>query len=366
MAAALLPNPALQPNPVELFLEQAYAETLDQINRMAAEGYDFLWRQTGIVHLPSKARIRKICDKLAESPPDSGPVRYLDPAATTEITGLPLDSDALYYPLGGHLNPPALCKAFTDREDIQINLYKRVDRLEGKEQGWQVFCDGQESPYEAEIVVLANGFDILKIAQTSWMPLARARGQVAYLPADQIMARPKTVICHEGYMIPHLDGCHLLGATLDYKNSSPELSHKDHAELMTAAAGALPGFQTYPTPPTAGRVSFRTNSPDHLPLVGALPDLPHFCEAYADLHHGRTKEYPPAPVHSGLYCSTGHGSRGMITAWPAACLLAQCITGANLPYDQELIKALHPARFLIRALKRKPDGRITRLRHPKA
>jgi tRNA 5-methylaminomethyl-2-thiouridine biosynthesis bifunctional protein len=55
----------------------------------------------------------------------------------------------------------------------------------------------------------------------------------------------------------------------------------------------------------------------------------------------------------GLFVLSGLGAHGLVAAPLAAEVLACAITGEPSPLPQALTHALHPARFLIRALKRK-------------
>lgn len=55
------------------------------------------------------------------------------------------------------------------------------------------------------------------------------------------------------------------------------------------------------------------------------------------------------PREAGLHLLCGLGSRGLTMAPLLAELVAARIAGAPLPLEQELVDAVDPARFLIRA-----------------
>jgi tRNA 5-methylaminomethyl-2-thiouridine biosynthesis bifunctional protein len=50
-------------------------------------------------------------------------------------------------------------------------------------------------------------------------------------------------------------------------------------------------------------------------------------------------------VDRGLYVSTGHGSRGLLSAPLAAEMIASMIAGEMSPVAQALAKAVNPLRF---------------------
>jgi tRNA 5-methylaminomethyl-2-thiouridine biosynthesis bifunctional protein len=92
--------------------------------------------------------------------------------------------------------------------------------------------------------------------------------------------------------------------------------------------------------PLAGRVGFRAVAPDRLPMVGAVPE-PHFA-----LGAERLRDLPRQP---GLHALLGYASRGLTWAPLAAELLAARLESEPLPLPADLMAALDPARFLLRA-----------------
>ena len=97
----------------------------------------------------------------------------------------------------------------------------------------------------------------------------------------------------------------------------------------------------------------RATAPDYLPLAGPVPDPPRFAARYAALaEDARQCIAAPAPVLRNCYLSTAFGSRGLSYAALCAELLASQITGEVPPLQRELLRAVSPARFLLRAIVR--------------
>jgi tRNA 5-methylaminomethyl-2-thiouridine biosynthesis bifunctional protein len=89
-------------------------------------------------------------------------------------------------------------------------------------------------------------------------------------------------------------------------------------------------------------------------VAGPLPERRSYLNAFADLRHGHPwARYPDASYQHGLYVMTALGARGVVSAPLAAELLACHITGEPWPLERDLVTALHPARFLVRELKRR-------------
>jgi tRNA 5-methylaminomethyl-2-thiouridine biosynthesis bifunctional protein len=61
----------------------------------------------------------------------------------------------------------------------------------------------------------------------------------------------------------------------------------------------------------------------------------------------------PAPAHEGIYLIGGLGARGFTTAPILGERIASEICGEPAPLPQAVLDAIHPARFLHRALKRR-------------
>ena len=97
---------------------------------------------------------------------------------------------------------------------------------------------------------------------------------------------------------------------------------------------------------TQGRIAWRCQTLDYMPLAGQLLDEqairakpPRYNANPADL-----------PWLEGLYVNAGHGSKGLITAPICGELIASLITNRDLPIDLKLTSKLNPSRFLLREL----------------
>jgi tRNA 5-methylaminomethyl-2-thiouridine biosynthesis bifunctional protein len=137
-------------------------------------------------------------------------------------------------------------------------------------------------------------------------------------------------------------GWHSLGASYD-DDMDGALRQSSQDENLAKIRSLLGDPFLAAQAPLAGRVGFRCVAPDRLPLVGALP------RADADVRIERLRDVPRQP---GLYGLLGYASRGLSWAPLAAELLAAQLDGEPLPLEAELVAALDPARFLVRARRR--------------
>ncbi|HBX73247.1 MAG TPA: hypothetical protein DEG86_09715 [Halieaceae bacterium] len=209
----------------------------------------------------------------------------------------------------------------------------------------------------APAVVVAAGTACSTLDGLDWLPLRAIRGQTTQLPALPELAPLRAALCHRGYIAPARGGEHCIGATFGPGDTDPDLRATDQAYNLAQLRAALP---TLAKPLAAledsalpGRTQWRCASPDYLPLVGPAPDRAMFLQRFAALRDNARRAIEAEGAYiEGLYLNTGHGSRGLTSTPLAAELLASQLCGESLPVEPEILRALAPARFLLRDLGR--------------
>ncbi len=282
--------------------------------------------------------------------------QVVDAVRASELLGVSQDLPGYWYPGSGWLNPPAVCRALLTGEDIELVEHCGNLQLAVTAQGWLAqAADGR--CWQADCAIVATGTAASRFPDLDWLPLRGIRGQTSDLPASGPWRTLRAVLCHEGYIPPPRGASQTIGASFDTRGKSTRLRPEDQRHNLQGLARAVPGWraaldqldgETLP-----GRVGFRCASPDYLPLVGPVPDRAAFLHNFAALGKNakqdirRTGDYV-----SGLYLNTGHGSRGLSSTPLAGELLASLICAEPLPLSRELYRALAPARFTIRDIRR--------------
>jgi tRNA 5-methylaminomethyl-2-thiouridine biosynthesis bifunctional protein len=256
------------------------------------------------------------------------------------ILGLPAPDGGWLFRQGGWARPGSVCEAMLAAcgERLTRRLGVGDVRIERANDAWQVIDEQGAVIASAPNLVLANGAGSLRIPQASSLPLTAMRGQVTHVPAQLLPALP-VVLCREAYLTPASNGVCSAGATYDL-DADPALWPSSQQENLERLRGLLSDPHAAQGLPLQGRVGFRCIAPDRLPLVGRLPD---FDAA------GSTERLRDVPRHPGLYALLGYASRGLIWAGWAAELLAAQLEGEPLPLEANLVDALDPARFVLRA-----------------
>jgi tRNA 5-methylaminomethyl-2-thiouridine biosynthesis bifunctional protein len=277
-------------------------------------------------------------------PPDY--VTFLDQAQASQRAGWPTAFGGWWFPLGGWASPPTLCRALVSAagEALDLGLGTPVARLEQRHGQWQALDGTGRILAQAPVAILAQGAQAGELAVTAGLPITPVRGQVSHVPAEDLPPVPHALCC-EGYLTPAVDGIHCLGASYAY-DLDRELRPLESAGNLARLARMLPGAENaLQAGSLPGRVGFRAATPDRLPLLGPLPA--------PDAPLARDIQLRDIPRLPGLYGLLGLGSRGLVWATLAAEALASQIHGDPLPLEKDLMDALDPARFRLRAHRRK-------------
>ena len=300
--------------------------------------------------------------------------RAVDAFAASRLAGLPVTDGGVWFAEGGWVQPASLVKA--QLAACGAALVQHLGRTvaaarregQGRYQTWVLMDTECQAISRAHCVVLATGADprlAQLFGQVSW-PLTGMSGQLSYLAAD-ILPAPRIPLTRDAYVLPAIDGWVVTGATYQpaqsddgppggalngepdrsYQGGSTAAGHRANlAKLGQIFATKLPEVDA---DRLAGRVSTRAVTPDRLPLIGQLLNEGALDVRRVALHGHHLADLPRLP---GVFVVGGFGSRGITWAELAAQLLAAMMEGQTLPLSDDLVEAVDPARFRLRALRR--------------
>lgn len=296
-AAVLYPQVTRQPTVASRWYASAYAHALRLIATL-----DVRSGSPGMLKTPKDAkeedRLRKANEALGWP---SVVARYVEQMEAARLMGTALPSGGLWFPQGTWIWPASLIAAMLDQTGIETRYGHSIDTLEAL-QG-----------YDAIVIATAQEAD--RLAPT--LALAASAGQISLMPRAQARAPLNAILCHKGYVIPQ--GEHVLvGATYDHEDLSAEVTASNHAKNRAELEQAVPGWAGEGTARWQGRTALRATTPDRLPYVGK--------------------------VGEGVYVTTGHGSRGMLSAPLAGECIASLLCADMMPVAPDIAKALDPNR----------------------
>lgn len=328
------------------------------------------WSQCGVLQLAFDDAEKKRQEQWQALSPPEGWGRRVSNAEAVGLAGVRVQGEALWYSSGGWVHPAALCAAYVKHDVVRVQTGVSVGELKtGANHRWRVAGEAG-GEWEADMVVLATANGVNRFPEAQCLPLKPIRGQITQLPSSEASNALRTVLCGEGYVAPARLGVHCLGATFDVNNASIDLTARDHIEnLVTLKSLSNDLFECFgganiAAASLSGRAAVRSVTPDYLPIVGPLMQAEAFNRRFARLAHDATAAFEgvAAPWENHLYVSTGHGSRGLITASLAAETIAAIATGEPVPVSAPVAASILPGRFLARALARRTPKRASRMR----
>lgn len=335
-AGVLTPKMTAEAGWGETFYRQAFVFAVQQIRQLQAAGQVIDWAQCGALQLAHEPReaARQQAIQARELPADF--IQILDQAEASAVAGIPLPSGASYFPQAGWLNPASLCAALVAHANIEV----------------RTLTDASILPVDG-VTIIASGREADRFTASQFLPFMPVLGQTSVASASAFSQQLKTTLGHEGYLTPALAGQHIFGATFVRHVREPKLDVAADTVNHQQLAQYLPEFAASLGTVASSHAAIRMTTPDRYPVVGALPDTAFFQQTYAELRHGRANQsFPMACYQPGVWIAAGFGSRGLTTSGLGAELLAALLTGEPLPVQATLYRHLHPARFLMRALKR--------------
>lgn len=249
----------------------------------------------------------------------------------------------------GLVRPQAAIKAMLTQASVLFE--SPVEAIERSESGWVLRALDKRALLQADAVVLACGAALAQFEPAKFLPLTLSRGQVEW-GDGRASAHAKV----RGSYVAPFEGGVLFGATFDHVAGNEPVaadadSRRRNLEALRALAPEIAG--SVDAARLHSRASLRVTTPDRAPIAGMLPDAERWLAQYAPLAHGgRIETTAPPPAYEGVYVIGGLGARGLTNAPLLGEVIAAEMCGEPALLPQIARDAIHPARFLHRALKR--------------
>ncbi len=278
------------------------------------------WHPDGVMQLQGpnldQQKLLRISRAYAAQSHEQTPwIQHLNARETSQIAGLPVDSDGLFFPSAGHVNTPVLCADLLAHPLISLfshagPVFEDVDADVGTP---QVICAATATRQFA-------GCELLEITDVY--------GQLDHFNSSYKVANLPLV--GNGYLVPTSAGC-VLGASYEY---SPWQPSKATAHNLNLNQHLLQVDQLQWSRRMRGA---RAIASDRNPIVGAL-DPP--------AAHAEDKAIHP------VWLATAFGSMGTTAAPLSAAMLSAELLGWMPPVEQQVSALMRPQRFAQRQARR--------------
>ena len=350
-AGAFHPHVSVDDSILSRATRNGFLHALRHWHALEASGQPLAWARCGLLQLGGDAAgAQRLRAALAACAFPADFARHLDRGAAEALAGCALADGGAWFPGAGWIRPTSLIAAQLAAAGpaLRTHFGAKAERVARDGGQWQAFAADGSLIAAAPVLVLANSNDTARLAPLA-QPLQTTRGQVTYVPAAGLDV-PRIVLTGAGYALPAVDGIMVVGSTYDRGNDDPAPQLRGHEANLARLAQLLP--QARPAPGAAaleGAVGFRCSAPDHLPLVGAVPDVAAALACKSKLSGAQLADLPR---REGLYCATAFASRGLVWSGLAGELLASHLEGEALPLEGDLADALDPGRFVLRRARR--------------
>lgn len=370
---ALYPLLHQKKDDISLFYEQAFWRAKALYQEIESKGFHFDHDWCGLLEVSYKETLTKrqqAFEQLGTWPKEL--IHGVNKSQAAKLAGININHGGLFMPSAGWAYPADLVKKLFDASSTTNKLHIKTQTKITKivqnpaTKSWRLISDnqnenkiGKSQSFDADILVICAGADAIDIEQVKSLPLTATRGQITSMQSNSASKSISTVICHKGYLTPQNQGQHCIGATFQKNNTSivptPEDDDYNLAMLNKCLPDLTKSINWHQQNITDSRARLRCMSQDHLPLVGAFPDIEAHILSYP--HLAKDKNWPykkAAPCIENLYVFLGLGARGLCSAPLSADILAAELCGTPYPVNNDMLFNLSPNRFVIRdIIKRK-------------
>ncbi len=268
--------------------------------------------ERGVLRLEHLPRDARRLDAVAVQPIwGEGAMRRMTADEADEHLGDKVGRGGLMMAKARAVRPTSIRKAWlTGVRHIKTRVGRVTRAPDGR---WRLLDVGGVVIGEADIVVLASGWEVAALAPT--LRLGASRGQASWARLEA----PPPATSWGGYAVG-VDGRLMFGATHQRGRTDVGPQTEDDATNLATLASTLPcSAARVAGAPIERRAAVRATTPDHLPLCGE--------------------------VEPGLWVLGGLGSRGFLMAPLLAEHVAATVAGSPSPLPRSLARRLDPARF---------------------
>jgi len=372
---ALYPLLHQQADDISLFYQQSFWRAKEVYNDVIEQGFHFPHQWCGLLEISYKESLVKRQQKFNEFGTWSTDlIHSVDARKASELANIDLVHGGLFMPNAGWLSPQDAVKQIinaakttgrlrvennvlvTEIKHKQIDKEKNLNNTNNNQANWQLITN--KGQFDASVLVVCGGAEALNLDWIDQLPFSSVQGQVTSMKSNDNINKLSTVICHKGYLTPSHKNVHCIGATFNKDSTCTTAKAEEDQFNINMLSTCLPELTDkidWTTQDIAmSKSRLRCMTPDHMPMVGAMPDIQKHIDTYPHLAKDKNWKYNQvAPVIDNLYVMMGFGARGLCSAPLAADILTADLCGTPYPVDNNMLFNLSPNRFVIRDIVRR-------------
>ena len=339
---------------ISLFYQQAFWRAKQFYQSLVQQGFNFSHDWCGLLDLAFDQKSKDFLNKFEQLKlwPKSL-LQSIDSNMASDIANLPLKDGGLFFPEAGWIAPQELVqqifKASLQTGKLKIKCNTLIsEATQQNDKSWLLTSNKGE--LTAKFLLLCGGAEAIKLNVLADASLVPIRGQVSSMRPNEHSEKLSTVICHKGYLTPQHNHQQCIGATFERGTFDTTAKPAEDSYNLKMLEQSMPNIIPWQLNDViSSKARLRCATPDHFPMVGAMPDISQHKIAYAHLAKDKNFNiHTPTPCLDNLYVLTGLGARGLCSAPLLADILVADLCGGAYPVDYKTLYNLAPNRFVIK------------------
>lgn len=248
---------------------------------------------------------------------------------------------------GGYFYPFKFCQYmynFLKEKGVIFEWNSKVCKIENSD-GWKLFDKSGNLLKQTQYLILCNSYHLNEFEITKEISIQKIRGQIAILDSQKHFFSNYIPILFEDTYLVGDEFQTILGATFNPKDQNLQVNLEHNILLLSRLKNYLQEINPLEGKNFPARVGFRANTKDRLPLLGCVPKVEDYKKFY------QNNSFEPQ-VYENLYILSALGSKGIAYAPILAETLVSLLFEEPPALPLDIIEALHPARFILRDLKK--------------
>ncbi|MDX2322689.1 bifunctional tRNA (5-methylaminomethyl-2-thiouridine)(34)-methyltransferase MnmD/FAD-dependent 5-carboxymethylaminomethyl-2-thiouridine(34) oxidoreductase MnmC [Campylobacter hepaticus] len=248
---------------------------------------------------------------------------------------------------GGDFSPHVVVRSLFEKSKAKIHFGYEFKSYEFKNELFALEFKDQVKKNDYAVLVYAMGADTKDFIFYEQMKLSKVRGQVTHLKP---FLYTQFALSSKAYICPIKDGLQVIGASYDRLDFNVNPKSEDDKKNIENISDFI--SKDLHLKIMGSKVGFRSYSSDRFMIIGQAYDEMFYKQEYKALLWTKDKAQKIPKNSHNLYFNFAHGSRGFSTSVLSARYLCALINNEPLFLQKKYIHAIHPARFLIRKLKK--------------
>lgn len=340
-AAVIAPGTSQERGEYALLVRRAFDFTTAWLDQLRLRITDLPWHPVGVLVANADEQVGW-CDEFVENVPES----------IKETARLSATTAMRWYPRAGWIEPGKFLADLLECHACRFLPATTVTSWCRENDQWLLRDENGMGIVSVDALVVTTGVAESFGIYPPWMKLTPVRGQITTINAsDASVPLLRCVLAERRYVIPGPGSSMTVGATFQPNDLDATCRGADDNHNLEIFAALWPNHDI----PAArsSRVAWRAASLDYRPYVGAVPRVVDYIQSYSALKQGNPRTpFPLASYEHGVFVMLGFGSRGFTLAPLAAEIVADTLAGLPQPVPRSVLHSLHPARHLIRAMRR--------------